>query len=83
MGAASSSSRSTEKVLTNRLFFEDRRALPDQMYFFLTFPWRGFVLAVRDRDRANKNEIASFVFSVTAKDFSHGVLRAIERSAKN
>ena len=29
---------------------------------------------MRDRDRANKNEIAIFAFSVTAKDVSHGVL---------
>jgi hypothetical protein len=29
---------------------------------------------MRDRHRADQNEIAIFVFSVTAKDFSHGVL---------
>jgi hypothetical protein len=45
--------------------------LPDQMSFVLTFPWRGFVLAMRDRDRANESEIAVFVFSVATKDFSH------------
>jgi hypothetical protein len=42
------------------------------MRFFLTFPWRGFVLAVRDRDCAHKNEVSIWVFGVTAKDFSHG-----------
>ena len=44
------------------------------MSFVLAFPWRRFVLAMRDRHRAYQNEIASFVFSVTAKDFSHCVL---------
>ena len=44
------------------------------MSFVLTFPWRRFVLAMRDRHRAYQNEIAIFVFGVTAKDFSHGML---------
>jgi len=44
------------------------------MPFVLTFPWRRFVLAMRDRHRTYQNEIAIFGFSVTAKDFSHGVL---------
>jgi len=61
-----------ERRLTNRFFLEDRCALPNQMCFFPTFPWRGFVLAVRDRDRANMNEIPISVFDITAKDFSHG-----------
>ena len=33
-----------------------------------------FVLAVGDRDSANKNKAAIFVSSIAAKDFSHGVL---------
>ena len=57
--------------LSNSLFLEDRCALPDQISFGLTFPWARFVLAMRDMDRANKKEIASFVFSVTAKDLPH------------
>jgi len=44
------------------------------MPFVLTFPWRAFVLAMRDRDRANKNEIAIFVFSVATKGFPHDML---------
>jgi hypothetical protein len=44
------------------------------MSFVLTLPWRSFVLAMRNRDRANKNEIAVFVFSVTTKDFPHDML---------
>ena len=35
---------------------------------------RGFILAMRDRDRANKNEIEIFVFSVTSNDFPHDML---------
>jgi hypothetical protein len=59
-----------DRRLTKRFFFEDRCALPNQMCLVLTFPWRGFVLAVRDRDRTNKNGISISVFGVTAKDFS-------------
>jgi hypothetical protein len=44
------------------------------MPLVLTFPWRRLVLAMNDRHRAYQNEIAIFGFSVTAKDFSHGVL---------
>ena len=44
------------------------------MFFLLAHSWSAFVLAKGDRHGANKNEIAIFVFSVTAKDFSHGVL---------
>ena len=58
----------------NNFLFEDCRALPDQMSFVLTLPWRRLVFAVRDRDGANKNEIAISVFGVTTKDFSHDVL---------
>src|SRR5262249_15123614 len=47
---------------------------PDQMSFSLARSWRAFVLAKEDRRGANKNEITIFVFSITAKDFSHGVL---------
>jgi hypothetical protein len=60
--------------LMYRFFLKDRCASPDQMPFFSASSWRTFVLAKRDRHRANKNEIAIFVFSVTAKDFPHGVL---------
>jgi hypothetical protein len=44
------------------------------MSFVLAFSWRRFVLAMRDRHCAYQNEIAIFGFSVTAKNFSHGVL---------
>jgi hypothetical protein len=57
--------------LSSNLFLEDRCALPDQISFGLTFPWARFVLAMRDRDRADKNEIAISVFSVATKDLSH------------
>ena len=60
--------------LTNRFFLKDRCALPDQMSFSVARSWRAFVLAKEDRRGANKNEITIFVFSITAKDFSHGVL---------
>src|SRR6516225_8285543 len=49
-------------------------ALPDQMSFSVARSWRAFVLAKEDRRGANKNGITIFVFSITAKDFSHGVL---------
>ena len=35
------------------------------------------MLAMRDRDRANKNEIEIFVFSVTSNDFPHDMLLLI------
>jgi hypothetical protein len=60
--------------LTYSFFLKDRCALADQMSFVQTFPWRGFFLAMRDRDRANKNEIAVIVFSVTSNDFPHDML---------
>src|SRR5215467_13861285 len=44
------------------------------MSFSVARSWRAFVLAKEDRRGANKNEITIFVFSITAKDFSHGVL---------
>jgi hypothetical protein len=34
---------------THCFFLKDCCALPDQMSFVLTFPWRRFVLAMRDR----------------------------------
>jgi hypothetical protein len=36
--------------LANNFLSKDRCALPDQMSFALTFPWRGFVFAMRNRD---------------------------------
>src|SRR5215472_11159373 len=74
--ARTDQSRHVERAgrLTNRFFLKDRCALPDQMSFSLARSWRAFVLAKEDRRSANKNEITIFVFSITAKDFSHGVL---------
>jgi hypothetical protein len=60
--------------LTNNFLFKDRCALPDQMSFVLTFPWRAFVFAMRNRDRTNLDEIAIFALSVTTKDFPHDML---------
>ena len=47
------------------------------MSFILASNWRAFILAMRDRDRANKNVIEIFVFSVTSNDFPHDVLLLI------
>jgi hypothetical protein len=58
----------------SKLSLKDRSASPDQMPFVLTFPWRRFVLAMRDRHRADKNEIAVFGFGVTTKDRRHEML---------
>jgi len=44
------------------------------MSFALTFSWRRFVLAMGDRDCANKNESAVFAFGVPAKNFAHQML---------
>ena len=44
------------------------------MSFVLTFPWRGFVFGIRNRDRTNLDEIAIFAFSVTTQDFPHDIL---------
>jgi hypothetical protein len=60
--------------LTNNFLFKDRCALPDQMSFVLTFARRAFVLAMRNRDRTNLDEIAIFGLSVTPKDFPHNML---------
>ena len=65
---------SKRKALAHYFSLKDCCTLPDQMPFVRTFPWRRFVLAMRDRHRAYQNKIAIFVFGVTAKDFSHGVL---------
>jgi hypothetical protein len=59
---------------TNEFFLKDRRASPDQMPFVPTFSWRTFVLAIGDGHRANKNDVAIFVFGVTTKDFPHAML---------
>src|SRR6516164_9996002 len=55
--------------LTNSFVLKDRCSLSDQMSFILASNWRAFTLAMRDSDRANKNEIEIFVFSVTSNDF--------------
>ena len=61
--------------LTNSFFLKDRCSLSDQISFILASNWRAFILAMRDRDRANKNEIEIFVFSVTSNDFPHDAVR--------
>src|SRR5271169_1531173 len=58
-------------LLANKLLFEDRCALPDQMSFVLTFPWRAFVFAMGKRDCTNLDKIAISVLSVTTKHFPH------------
>jgi hypothetical protein len=63
--------------LTNSFFLKDRCSLSDQISFILASNWRAFTLAMRDRDRANKNEIEIFVFSVTSNDFPHDMLLLI------
>jgi hypothetical protein len=60
--------------LTNNFLFEDRCALPDQMTFVLTFPWRAFVFAMRNRDCTNQDEISISALGVTTKDFPHDML---------
>ena len=63
--------------LTNGFFLKDRCSLSDQISFILASNWRAFTLAVRDRDRADKNEIEILVFSVTSNDFPHDMLLLI------
>src|SRR5215469_5868548 len=63
--------------LTNSFSLKDRCSLSDQISFILASCWRAFILAMRDRDRANKNEIEIFVFSVTSNDFPHDMLLLI------
>ena len=53
---------------------KDRCSLSDQISFILASSRRAFILAMRDRDRANKDEIEIFVFSVTSNDFPHYML---------
>src|SRR6516164_11343212 len=60
--------------LTNSFFLTDRCSLSEQIPFILASNWRAFILAMRDRDRANKNVIEIFVFSVTSNDFPHDML---------
>jgi hypothetical protein len=52
-------------------FLKDRCSLSDQISFILASSRRAFILAMRDRDRANENEIEIFVLSVTSNDFFH------------
>ena len=60
--------------LTNSFFLKDRCSLSDQISFILASNWGAFTLAMRDRDRADKNEIEIFVLSVTSNDFPHDML---------
>jgi hypothetical protein len=60
--------------LASKLFLKDRCALPDQMSFVFTFSWGRFILAMRDRHRADKNEISVFGFGVATKNLPHDVL---------
>jgi hypothetical protein len=60
-------------ALTNSSFLEDRCSLSDQKSFILASSRRAFILAMRDGDRANKNEIGIFVSSVTSNDFPHAM----------
>jgi len=60
-------------ALTNSFFLEDRCSTSDQKSFILTSSRRTFILAMRDGDRANKNEIGIFVSSVTSNDFPHAM----------
>jgi hypothetical protein len=60
--------------LTDNFLLEDRCASFDQMSFFSTFCWGGFVFVMRDRNRPNKDGIAILALSVTTKDFPHDML---------
>ena len=51
------------------------------MSFLPAGGWRTLVLAKRDRHLANKNQIAIFVFGVTARDFPHGALAHEKRAS--
>ena len=66
-----------QEAITNSFVLKDRCSLSDQMSFILASNWRAFTLAMRDRDRANKNEIEISVFSVTSNDFPHDMLLLI------
>ena len=63
--------------LTNSFLLKDRCSLSDQISFILASSRRAFILAMRDRDRANKNEIEIFVFGVTSNDFPHHMLLSL------
>src|SRR5207248_8334233 len=67
-------------ALTNSFFLKDRCSLSNQISFILASNWRAFILAMRD-NRANKNEIETFVFSVTLNDFPHDML-LLERGCR-
>jgi hypothetical protein len=58
---------SNSNWLTHNFFLKNGCALPDQMSFLLTFFWRAFVFARRDRDSANDNEIAVLVLTIATK----------------
>jgi hypothetical protein len=60
--------------LTNSFLLKDRCSLSDQISFILASSRRAFILVMRDRDRANKNEIEILLFSVTSNDFPHDML---------
>jgi hypothetical protein len=70
--------RSTRRAgmgrLTNNFLFKDRCALPDQMSFVLTFPWRAFVFACGTGIVPTLDEISILALSVTTKDFPHDML---------
>jgi hypothetical protein len=58
----------------NSFFFEDRCSLSNQNSFLPASSRIAFILAIRNGDRANKNEIGIFVSSVTSNDFPHAML---------
>src|SRR5436190_17463381 len=66
--------KSRHGPLTNNFLLEDRCASSDQMSFFSTFRWRGFVFVMRDRNRPNKDGVAILTLTVTTKDFPHDML---------
>ena len=65
------SSPTSATLLTNNLLFEDRCALPDQISFVLTLPWRAFIFVMGERDCTNLDKIAISVLSVTTKHLPH------------
>jgi hypothetical protein len=81
--SARSISRLCYRRLINCFLLEDRCPLPDQMSFVLAVSWRGLVLAKRDRDRANKNEISILVFSVTTSCAGISRRKALKNRARS
>jgi TusA-related sulfurtransferase len=84
--ASSSSTRPTRRSAAfyfDCFLLKDRCASPDQISLILAFPRRALILAVRDGDRANEDEIEIFSSSVTANDFPHDVLLYGRPSAAN